>query len=265
MNRELENLQEALELVSGKWTSLLIYILSHQGKMGFNDLKNNLDISGKVLNENLDRLEEEDIVNKKILSESPKRVSYSLSSTGEALVPVLEDMAEWGDRFSQRDGFNVLVVDDEESLADMYGKWISDVCSVETAYGGYEALDKVDGDIDLVFLDRMMPDISGETVLKKIKPDFDCSVVLLTAKNPEKEIASMDIDGYMTKPVTREDITEKVNKMKSLSVKRDVKRNLKAEENKKQILDENFSDSELEEDTDYRKLVERISKLENKV
>jgi len=67
------------------------------------------------------------------------------------------------------DDLNILVVDDESRLADLYTVWLSDNHDVETAYSGEEAIQKVDGETDIVFLDRRMPHMSGDDVLAAIR------------------------------------------------------------------------------------------------
>ena len=63
------------------------------------------------------------------------------------------------------DDLNVLVVDDESGLADLYAVWLGDDHEVETAYSGQGALEEVTDDTDIVFLDRRMPQMSGDEVL----------------------------------------------------------------------------------------------------
>ncbi len=64
----------------------------------------------------------------------------------------------------------VLVVDDESMVAQMYRDWLEDAgFQVEVANGGEEALRKIDEKIDVVILDRRMPLLSGDEVLEAIR------------------------------------------------------------------------------------------------
>jgi len=56
----------------------------------------------------------------------------------------------------------VLVVDDEPDVADAYAAQLQNEFIVSTAYGGQEALDKIDDSVNVVLLDRRMPGISGD-------------------------------------------------------------------------------------------------------
>lgn len=52
----------------------------------------------------------------------------------------------------------VLVVDDEKDLADVYAEHLKERYTVRTEYSGNEALEAMSPDVDVVLLDRRMPD-----------------------------------------------------------------------------------------------------------
>jgi len=96
----------------------------------------------------------------------------------------------------------VLVVDDDRDLADTCEYWLRDDYEVRVAYGGEEALDRMDEAVDVVLLDRRMPDLSGDDVLEAINErGFDCRVAMMTAVNPDTDIVEMPFDEYLVKPV----------------------------------------------------------------
>jgi DNA-binding response OmpR family regulator len=99
----------------------------------------------------------------------------------------------------------VLVVDDEEEVADVYALRLRGEYDTRVAYGGQEALEKVDDDVDVVLLDRRMPDISGDGVLDNVRADdLDCRVVMVTAVDPDVDIIEMPFDDYLCKPVDKD-------------------------------------------------------------
>jgi len=108
----------------------------------------------------------------------------------------------------------VLVVDDEPDVADAYAAQLDDEFVVSTAYGGQEALDKIDTSIDIVLLDRRMPGISGDEVLNKIREqDLNIRVAMVTAVDPDFDIIEMPFDDYVIKPVSRDDLFETINRL----------------------------------------------------
>lgn len=103
----------------------------------------------------------------------------------------------------------VLVVDDEVDLADLYSQWLTDDYAVRTAYDGEHALDRLDDTVDVVLLDRRMPDLSGDEALDRIRArDDDCRVAMVTAVEPDYDILELGFDAYLTKPVSATELHE---------------------------------------------------------
>ena len=105
----------------------------------------------------------------------------------------------------------VLVVDDEVEIADLYARWLEDEYEVEVAYTGQEALDALEEPIDVVLLDRRIPDLHGDEVLERIRQrELDCWVAMVTAVEPEFDILDMGFDDYLVKPVTGDGLRDTV-------------------------------------------------------
>ena len=87
------------EIISGKWTLLIIRDL-FSGVKRFNQLERSLHgISPKTLSERLRSLEEEGIIVRQTFAEVPPRVEYSLTEKGYDLVGVIESMRGFGRRW----------------------------------------------------------------------------------------------------------------------------------------------------------------------
>lgn len=106
----------------------------------------------------------------------------------------------------------VLVVDDEEEVADVYALRLRNDYDTRVAYGGEDALETIDIDVDIVLLDRRMPDISGDDVLAEIREKgYDCRVIMLTAVDPGLDIVEMPFDDYLCKPVEKDDLVAAID------------------------------------------------------
>jgi DNA-binding HxlR family transcriptional regulator len=87
------------EIISGKWTLLVIRDLA-EGSRRFCELERSLDgISPRTLSLRLRALEEHGIVVRHTYPEVPPRVEYALTDKGGALVPLIEDMRSYGRRW----------------------------------------------------------------------------------------------------------------------------------------------------------------------
>jgi DNA-binding HxlR family transcriptional regulator len=87
------------DIVCGKWTLLLVRDLA-EGCSRFCELERSLaGISPRTLSLRLRALEEEGMVERQTFAEVPPRVEYSLTPKGEALIPIIEGMRDYGERW----------------------------------------------------------------------------------------------------------------------------------------------------------------------
>jgi len=84
------------EILGAKWTALLVHDLS-EGARRFTELEHSLPrISPRTLSERLRLLEQDGIVVRRCYAEAPPRVEYELTAKGEALLPIIDAMREFG-------------------------------------------------------------------------------------------------------------------------------------------------------------------------
>jgi DNA-binding HxlR family transcriptional regulator len=84
------------DIISGKWTLLILRDLS-DGINRFSALERSLaGISPKTLSERLKTLEKAGVVTRKSYAEVPPRVEYSLTDMGLDLIPLIEHMRDYG-------------------------------------------------------------------------------------------------------------------------------------------------------------------------
>lgn len=108
----------------------------------------------------------------------------------------------------------VLIVEDDAELADMYFNWLKDDYHVEAYLSGEDALERLRPDIDVVLLDRRLPDVSGEDILREIRGmQLPTYVVMVTGIRPDAAILELEFDDYLVKPVTQDDLRDAVERM----------------------------------------------------
>jgi DNA-binding response OmpR family regulator len=107
----------------------------------------------------------------------------------------------------------VLVVDDEQDVADVYALRLRGQYDTRIAYGGREALQKLDAEVDVVLLDRRMPVVSGDQVLEQIRENHvDVDVVMVTAVTPDLEVLDLPFDDYLCKPIDKGTLVDAIEK-----------------------------------------------------
>jgi len=87
--------RQALDLISDKWTALIVYALV-DGPRRHGELRRTVDgISQKMLTQTLRRMEAEGLIERDVLDRVPPHVEYSLTPLGRTLEKPLVAICEW--------------------------------------------------------------------------------------------------------------------------------------------------------------------------
>ena len=178
----------------------------------------------------------------------------------------------------------ILIVDDNKLNIKVARRAISDFdFEIDECYDGLECLNKVvvGNEYDLILMDIMMPNMSGETAIKRLKenPNFKIPVIALTADAvagaKEKYMSEGFVD-YIAKPFNKEQIKQKLdivfNKSDMLTKSEkeenqvnnsiaDQKEEVEiiTDETSNKLIDENYL---LENGVNYKKGIELLGDLE---
>ena len=101
--------------------------------------------------------------------------------------------------------FNILLVDDEIKITEVVKAYLDkEGYNTFVAHDGKKALELFNQEtFDLVILDRMLPDISGEEICEKIRQTSLVHIIMLTAKTEEEDKIdgfNLGCDDYVCKP-----------------------------------------------------------------
>ncbi|WP_435360530.1 response regulator transcription factor [Haloarchaeobius sp. DFWS5] len=158
----------------------------------------------------------------------------------------------------------ILVVDDDEDLAVTISLWLQEEYTVEMAHNGEEALDAYGPHIDVVLLDRRMPTMSGDETLTRLRErGATVPVAMMTAVDPELDIADLPLDMYLRKPVRRDPVVEAVASLVDRNCYDEPTRQAFAIGSKFEILGENYSEEELAADSRTRGLADEFVRLQD--
>ena len=87
----------AMDVVSGKWKSLILWELDHHGTRRFGELRRGLPgVSEKMLVQHLRELEEDGLVHREVHRQVPPKVEYRLTEHGRTLNEALRPLGRWG-------------------------------------------------------------------------------------------------------------------------------------------------------------------------
>ena len=89
-----------LRIVGGRWKGIVIWNL-REDKKRFSELKRILvTINDKMLSQVLKELEEQGVVSRKVCEVVPPKVEYSLTEEGLKLLPIMQAMSDYGQKFA---------------------------------------------------------------------------------------------------------------------------------------------------------------------
>ena len=102
----LPNLNCGLDLIGevlyGKWKIRLLWFIN-EGHKRPSELQRKIpDASRRVLNMQLNELEDHELITRKIYPVVPPKVEYSLTDFGKTLIPVIAALGNWGDKHEER-------------------------------------------------------------------------------------------------------------------------------------------------------------------
>ena len=257
----LDSVESITSVISRKWHLKIIYILSCQREMRFTDILSEIDgISKKMLSNSLKNLRNLNIIEK----DEEKRV-YTMTEKGGKLVEHLDGLGNLQRKFDDKET-TVLIVEDDKDQARMYERWIEKVAEVKKAKNVEEAQSKLDG-VDIIFIDRILEGSNrGEELLEKLDSDVNqVYKVLVTILPADFNIIEMNIDDYLVKPVSKNDMIEAIDRSFENRLKTNDERKLQAFLLKKELLMQEYTMKELEENEEFNLLTQQIEDLSGEI
>lgn len=93
----MQAISDTMSLLSGKWKFHILGTLIEGNTLGFMDLLREINgIGTKMLSKELQDLEVNNLVNRKVMNTKPITVEYSITEYGKTLAPLIDEMAKWG-------------------------------------------------------------------------------------------------------------------------------------------------------------------------
>lgn len=111
---------------------------------------------------------------------------------------------------------HILVVEDDVDINNLISKTLEKrQYKITQAFSGSEALLQLSiSDYSLILLDLMLPGMSGEEIINKIRNEKEMPIIVISAKtslNDKVNVLNIGADDYITKPFESEEIIARVN------------------------------------------------------
>jgi DNA-binding HxlR family transcriptional regulator len=118
---------KALEVIGERWSLLIVRAVMH-GNRRFGEMQGSLGIARNVLSARLQRLVDEEILERRAYSENPPRYEYFLTQKGLDLWPALIALLDWGDRYSPDPGGPRRLIVHKKCGGTVSGRGICESC-----------------------------------------------------------------------------------------------------------------------------------------
>lgn len=103
------NVELSLDIIAGKWKPLIIHHIGLSKVIRYGELKKKIPaINERVLSRTLRELEEDKIIKREVYNELPLKVEYSMTEIGEVLIPILNDLGNWGVSYNEEFDYGVV-------------------------------------------------------------------------------------------------------------------------------------------------------------
>ena len=121
------SIARSLEVVGERWSLLIVRDVMNRRRR-FDELQRGLGIARNVLAARLQRLVEEDILERRAYQANPERHEYFLTEKGLDLWPALVALLRWGDRHSPSPGGPPMLIVHKECGGRVSDRGICEAC-----------------------------------------------------------------------------------------------------------------------------------------
>lgn len=119
----ISDIQEIADLLSKKWRLRLLYALQTDSPCRFSELKQQFDISSKMLTTSLNDLTEAGVLERRAQNDS--HVTYTLTEAGVNLLALTDTLGTWVEQYPSHANPRVLVVNSDPRLAQLFTDWLT--------------------------------------------------------------------------------------------------------------------------------------------
>ena len=99
--------EAAMDVIGGKYKALIVYELM-SGTKRYHEIGRAVpQATPRMLSKQLKELEEDGVINRMMYPVVPPKTEYSLTETGQTLVPIVDALCKWGEHYFELAGVSV--------------------------------------------------------------------------------------------------------------------------------------------------------------
>lgn len=109
-----------LDIIGGKWKPIILYYLGKYGALRYSEIRRLMPkINERVLTRQLKELTTSKLIERKVVGKVPLNVEYSLVDYGKSILPILNELKQWGKVYNNEIGkLKVLTEEDRKKIIE---------------------------------------------------------------------------------------------------------------------------------------------------
>lgn len=202
---DVSSVREIGNLISKKWRLRLLHTLRDDGPYRFSELKQQFEISSKVLTNCVTELVERDVIERTVQSKS--HVTYSLTEAGANLLALTDELDDWSVRYRRQTVPTILVVDDDPRVNNLFAEQLTPRYDVEQASERRQLDGQQFDEVDVVvFHHKPFGAIDASSLRQAMKSTSECPMVIITSTRHRLNDVGLHHCAYLTIPVLEEEL-----------------------------------------------------------
>lgn len=86
-----------LDIIGGKWKPVILFYIGEHEVLRYAAIRRCIPkMTERMLTKQLRELEKDGLVHREVYKQIPPKVEYSLTDTGKSIIPILNNMRDWG-------------------------------------------------------------------------------------------------------------------------------------------------------------------------
>lgn len=99
MSSECDEIKSALDVIGDRWSAVILWAVRDQPKRFVEIQKDTEGINSRTLTQRLQDLENSELIVRQEFKEYPPRTEYSITEKGKDLMPVIDSMRSWSEKY----------------------------------------------------------------------------------------------------------------------------------------------------------------------
>ncbi|SNR44246.1 winged helix-turn-helix transcriptional regulator [Halorubrum vacuolatum] len=252
---------DALSMLSNKWEPVVVVVLLEGGSLRFSELEGRIPgIAPNMLTKTFRSLAADGLVTRRVISESPRTVTYELTDAGWALQPVFDSLRTWADEHIDAVRPTILLGDGDRRLVELYRGWLAARFDVVTVTDRKQLQHGLADMPDIAIFDIELCDDEPRTLITHCPTTT--RRIALVGDRPAPSFGTWPCDDVLRKPLVKSELLTAVTRQLERFGQAESAREREGIEARLALLESVYPKPVLEQDVTVAKLYDKLASFE---